>query len=413
MDFAYRYTPEQECFRHRVEAFLDSQEAGGGRWEGPNADSPGLSLGRIRSLKRRLGGKGWLLPTLTQDRAASGLTQPCRLILWEELEKRGLLPVIAEAGWSLAWAISRWGTAQQADALLPALGKGTICFWRYKVGPTPEPESVELTVEATEDGDEYVLNGEGMFVGLAPSPDYLWTLARLQRGADSRETVTASFLVPAGRKGITLATSRRLIDGTENPVQFSEVRVPRSCMLGQEGNGWLLMGSSALEEQALRHPQRSEETVEALLRYADETCRDGLALSEQQVYQQVLMEAYTNSRLLRLYRTRDAWIRDSGSAITYQEAQTRLWERRTALRLAEIVREVVGLYALLDDRDPRSPATGKFEAQQRKSLALNSQAIEMEGDMNAVARQLGLGRRREEGPGGPSADVSPGVRVPR
>jgi alkylation response protein AidB-like acyl-CoA dehydrogenase len=252
-----------------------------------------------------------------------------------------------------------------------------------------------------------------MFVGLAPSPDYLWTLARLQRGADSRETVTASFLVPAGRKGITLATSRRLIDGTENPVQFSEVRVPRSCMLGQEGNGWLLMGSSALEEQALRHPQRSEETVEALLRYADETCRDGLALSEQQVYQQLLMEAYTNSRLLRLYRTRDAWIRDSGSEITYQEAQTRLWERRTALRLAEIVREVVGLYALLDDRDPRSPATGKFEAQQRKSLALNSQAIEMEGDMNAVARQLGLGRRREEGPGGQSADVPPGVRVPR
>ena len=166
------------------------------------------------------------------------------------------------------------------------------------------------------------------------------------------------------------------------------------------------MASALLWEQALCHPQRADNVLEGLLRHANETARDGVMLSELPVYKQLLMEAYTNSRLLRLFRTRDAWLRDSNSAITYQEAQTRAWGKRTALRQAEIVREVMGLYALLDSRDPRSPAGGTFEMQQRSSLAQHEQAPEVEGDASAIARHLGLGQPSQ------SSSVGPALSVP-
>ncbi len=405
MDFAYHYTDEQERFRREVADYLHAPLSSRVSGEGGGYAGSIMDWEQVHSLKQRLGAKGWLLPSPGQMGHTQGLTQPYRLVLWEELEKRGLLAMLAEAGWCLGGAIAQWGVGGQVDTFLPALGRGEFSFWRQAIDPPIGLPAVELSIKATEDGDDYILEGEALFVGMAPRPDWLWTLACIQReGVGGGDAV--SFLVPARQKGISLSTPRRLVDGAVNPVEFDQVRVPRSSMLGQEGDGWSLMASSLLWEQALCHPQRADSVLEGLMRYANETARDGVTLSELPVYQQLLMEAYTNSRLLRLFRTRDAWLRDSNSAITYQEAQTRAWEKRTALRQAEIVREVMGLYSLLDSRDPRSPAGGTFEMQQRSSLAQQEQAPEVEGDASAIARHLGLGQPSQ------SSSVGPALSVP-
>ena len=83
-------------------------------------------------------------------------------------------------------------------------------------------------------------------------------------------------------------------------------------------------------------------------------------------------------------------MRSSGRTITYHAAQTRLWERSSSLRLSEISREVMGIYALLDREDSRAPANGRFEFQQRQSLAELAPTSTAGGDREVIARALEL-----------------------
>jgi hypothetical protein len=107
------------------------------------------------------------------------------------------------------------------------------------------------------------------------------------------------------------------------------------------------------------------------------------------------MEAYINGRIKRLFQMRDAWLRSSGQTLTYHTAQTRAWEQRTAQRFSEIAREVMGVYALLDQQDPRAPAKGNFEFQQRKALALQGPNGAAEGHSGLTAQALGSGQPNE------------------
>ena len=124
-----------------------------------------------------------------------------------------------------------------------------------------------------------------------------------------------------------------------------------------------------------------------------------MALSREPFLQQLLMEAYVTSQITRLFRTRNAWLATTGQQLTYHMAQTTLWEKQAALRLSQITREIMGIYALLDHRDPKSFLGGKFEREQRRSLTVQNPTGSSEVQADAIARHLGLSRRnsRREG----------------
>ena len=107
------------------------------------------------------------------------------------------------------------------------------------------------------------------------------------------------------------------------------------------------------------------------------------------------MEAYIESKINRLFRMRDSWMRSTGQSLDYHAAQTALRETRAALRLSEITRYVMGAYSLLDRRDPRAPSAGSLELQQRMSLVRQSQDSSVEGYVAAIAQHLGLGQPQD------------------
>ena len=203
---------------------------------------------------------------------------------------------------------------------------------------------------------------------------------------------TAAFLVSGDLDGIAVQTDRSLVPGEAMAVSFDQTRVPPYCLLGNEGDGWLLTRSSFLEEPDTRHPRLQEPEVEALLQFAKENCREGVTLLDHPVLQQLLMEAYIESRINRLFRIRDSWMRSIGQPSGYHTAQTALRETRSALRLSEITRNVMGPYALLDRQDPRAPSGGNLELQQRMSLVRQGQDSGIEGYVAVIAQHLGLGQ---------------------
>ncbi len=381
MDFAYHYTDEQERFRREVVRWLDSHGAN---------DDPDEQHDVLR---RALAREGWLALTQSTDEGGTALTPEHELVLLEELQRLGVASLLDGPHAELQRAIRIRGTADQSGCLLPAIAGGDLTVWRPLMEFKAELDPGDLRVRAYQDGDDYLLDGDALFSGAGRWPGLLWTLAVGDPEAPPAES-TIGLLVPGGLAGIGVETPRHLGLNASHRVTFNRVRVPRSSLLGRQGEGWADMRAAVTDVPNVDAAPPEDHEVEALLRYAATATRDGVVLSEQPVFRHILMEAVIASRLTRLFRMRDAWMRASGTPLTYHALETARWERRAAMRLAQIARDVAGPFALLDRTDPGAPSAGRIERHQRRSLAEQNPTGTPEAASAAMAQRLGLGERK-------------------
>lgn len=410
MDFAYHYTEEQLHFREEVTSWLATHVPPALRSVGDVQHVDAQFWSDTQALRRKLGAKGWLASTRGAGSGGGGLSQGHEVVLWEELQKLGILEHVSADIDPILRALERWGTESQSRDLIPAIARGEKVTWRMVGGYHGEPDTGNIGVHAFDDGDEYVLTGEAIFHGVGTAPDYLWAVASLDL-AEGTHRRTACFLVPAGLAGVTVRDIRRLGSPLEHQASFENTRVPRYCLLGDAGDGWSVMDFAFGGDAPFVPVIFDDSAVDDLRGYADETTRDGVLLSEHPVYQQLLMEAYTIRHTVRLFRTRNAWLRGQGRALSYESAQVRLLERQAAVRLSEIVRETMGMYALLDAQDSRAPNQGRLEALLRKTLSQSDLGGTVAADRAEIASELGLGAAVEPVADSPVPEISAGARA--
>ena len=379
MDFKYNYTEEQQQFRGQVVAWLDSNVP----WK------------TVKALRRKLGAKGWLAPTEPEERGGGGLTPDHALVLVEEMGQRDLRWLLEGGIPALRNALYDGGTEEQRDTYLSAMAKGEIAVWHPALEPGARLDIHDLGIQAFLEGDDFILTGVDTFAGYGPWPEYLWVLAVTDPDGPP-ERSTATFLVPSGFEGIGIHGSDALVPGEVHTVTFEEVSVPFSCLIGEEGEGWPLLQSTLLRMPFLEYPLEEDRDVADLIRYACENSRYGEALSSQPFFQQLLMEVYINSQLVRIFKIRNAWMATTGQDLTYQPAQVALLEKRYAQRLAQVTRDIMGIYALLDSRDSRAPLGGRPQFQQRRSITRQNPKGGSEVQAGDVARHLGLERRADD-----------------
>ncbi len=390
MDFEYSYSAEQEQLRQEVSAWLDTNlpeglVAAGGT---PRLDSPGWE--RCQNFRRRLGEKGWL-----------ALNADLSLVFLEELAKRRLGWLLDDGSSVIQTALHRWGTEDQKKSYLPLIADGGANVWRSLTEPGARLDVGNLGIRASREGDDIILDGEDTFAGQGLWPDYVWALAVTNPDFPPHRA-TASFLVPGGLEGITIQTPRTLVPGQTHRVTFDHVVVFPDALLGDEGSGWSVMQSALQPPQTIQYPTGEDAEVGDLLQYSKDTDRDGASLGKDLVLQQLLVEAHINSRITRLFKMRNAWLASTGQNITYELAQTALWEKQISMRLSRIVRDVMGMYALLDPQDPRAAAKGNLEYQQRISLSTQNPSAVPEPYAVAIADALGLDKGKEGG-----VDIAP------
>ena len=392
MDFGYQYTEEQQRFRQEVKTWLEDnipQELRDG-WLPQDQDPAAWES--CRAFRRLLGENGWLAPTEPAGRGGGGLTDAHEMVLLEELENHRLRWFLETPSQSLKQVLQPLRPSinqAHTQQLLTAINTGSVLLWYPWLEQVNKLDQGSIEIQALRDGDDYILSGHGLFTGHGRRPDYLWVLA-LAGPESAPEEATAAFLVSGELDGISVQPNGCLVPGEAMAVGFDQARVPSYCLLANEGDGWLLTQSSLLEEPATRHARLQDPELEDLLQFAKENCREGVPLLDHPVLQQLLMEAYIESRINRLFRMRDSWMRSTGQSLDYHAAQTALRESRAALRLSEISRHVMGAYSLLDRRDPRAPSAGRLELQQRMSLVRQSQDSGVEGYVADIAQRLDL-----------------------
>lgn len=325
MVFEPAYTPEQEAFRTDVRDWLERHVPDVPIME---RDQP-ENYQRFRQLGRELGERGWLWPSAPVEYGGGGFSIDHAIVIAEELDRYDLSnPPYYDSGGRLGGAsVLVWGN-EQKERWLPPIMRGEVVTWQLLTGPEAGSDLAGTTTDARRDGDDYILNGEKIFVGGSGKPDYLWTIARTD-GEGERHKNLSWFMIPAGLAGITIQRMDLLGDGTEgigsawkNTVYFEDLRVPAENLVGGENNGWQVASTHLeLEHGSGGRIGRNRRFLETL-RLCLSLRREGKALVDHDDVRSRLVDLFVQTEIDRLFALRNFWMNQSGVPMSYEGPQS-------------------------------------------------------------------------------------------
>ena len=101
------------------------------------------------------------------------------------------------------------------------------------------------------DGDDYVINGSKIWTSLGMYAKHMILLVRTSTEAESKYSGLSFFLAPMKTDGIEVQPIRKLT-GEYGFCQtfFNDARIPASCMMGKEGDGWRVAMATLMFERS-------------------------------------------------------------------------------------------------------------------------------------------------------------------
>jgi isovaleryl-CoA dehydrogenase len=201
--------------------------------------------------------------------------------------------------------ISRNGTAEQKARYLPALIAGTAVGALAMSEPGAGSDVVSMKLTATSDGDDYVLNGNKMWITNGPDASTLVVYAKTDPAAGARG-ITA-FLIERDMPGFYTAQKLDKLGmrGSNTcELVFDDCRVPTANVLGGVGKGVnVLMSGLDYERVVLAAGPLGimAACLDAVVPYVHERKQFGQAIGEFQLMQGKLADMYSTTSACRAY----------------------------------------------------------------------------------------------------------------
>jgi alkylation response protein AidB-like acyl-CoA dehydrogenase len=209
------------------------------------------------------------------------------------------------------------GSERQRQEWLPraAAGdaKGAYCLTEPNAGS----DASAIESRAVRDGDDYVLNGEKVFISGGTVADFVVMFAKTDNESGPRGI--AGFIVPTGSPGFSVARTDRKMGVRGVPTAnlvFDNVRVPRERLLGEEeGHGFnhaMLTLNSCRPVVGARGLGLAEGALSYALEYARQRQAFGKPIAELQAIQFMFADMAIQIEAARLLVYQGAWLVDQG-----------------------------------------------------------------------------------------------------
>jgi len=235
MDFAP--SEEQEMLRRVARDFLEA-ECPESLVREMEEDDEGYSP----EVWRRIAELGWLGLVYPEEYGGTGSSILDLAVLYEEMGRAMFPSPHLSTVVLCGLAILDAGSENQKSQLLPEIANGSSILALALTEPDSswdgkawDPEGV--TMRATHDGDDYVIDGTKLFVHDAHIADHLLCVTRTSDGEEPEDGITL-FLVDARDPGIDYTLLRTTAADKQSEVVFDKVRVPRESIVGELDGGW-------------------------------------------------------------------------------------------------------------------------------------------------------------------------------
>ncbi|MBI2867210.1 MAG: acyl-CoA dehydrogenase family protein [Chloroflexi bacterium] len=346
-------TPEEEKFFKELDEFLEKEvppevRRGVRNQQGESLMGEYLLSGDptppgALAWFQKLGEKGYLGMNWPPE---YGGKRPTTVQQWQFMERliyKGL-PVGGMEIWAFAPVLLRWGTEEQKQKYLPGIMKQEVHFAMGHTEPSGGTDLAALQTRAVRDGDEYVINGQKMFTTTAHFATHVWLAVRTNPELPKHKGISI-LLVPMDTPGITVRPLMTQTGEQTNEVFFEDVRVPVSCRVGEEGQGFLITMTAIDFERAMLISDLRW-MLDQLIEYAKTTQVNGRPLSQDSAIRQTLARLACDIEMAGLLGLWTSWTIDQGESQHVQVAMHKLWAGELRERLANAASNIVGPLSL-------------------------------------------------------------------
>lgn len=265
----------------------------------------------------------------------------------------------ASTGLSYAAAVSlgatpiyMFGNEKQKEEYLVPLAKGETLGAFGLTEPNAGSDASGTETTAVLEDDEYVINGEKIFITNASYAKTIIITAVTGKN-ESGNNIISALIVPTDKEGVTITTpyDKMGVRGSNTcQVVLENVRVPKENLLGDPQAGFKQF-LSTLDGGRISIGALSvgvaQDALDKALQYAKERKQFGQSIANFQAIQFELANMAMEVELARNQVLKAAWLKDQGKPFTKEAAMAKLYASETAVRNAERAVQIHGGYGYM------------------------------------------------------------------
>ncbi|MDY6855461.1 MAG: acyl-CoA dehydrogenase family protein [Thermodesulfobacteriota bacterium] len=341
MDF--KFTEEQEILRKSVRDFMDK--------ECPREyireldDKEEFPSG----LYKKMAELGWFGLPFSEEYGGSNCGAVDFIIIGEELCR---LSYEIGAGYGMpvfnALTLVHHGTEEQKKKYIPRVINGEIMWSICLTEPNAGSDVASLVTSAVPQGDEFIVNGQKVFITGADVADIMTIALRTDKDLPRHKGISM-FLLDPKSPGISIRVietlGRRIIHPTE--IFFDDVKVPKENLIGELNGGWdVLMSGLELERlfACAGYIGNAQTVVDDALEHAKQRIQFGRPIGTFQAIGHMLADMQTQVDAARLLTYRAAWMIDQGIPCMREVSMAKLYGSETLAKLTNQGMQIMGGY---------------------------------------------------------------------
>jgi acyl-CoA dehydrogenase len=257
----------------------------------------------------QLGEHGWLGILIPEEYGGAGMGTPEVVVMMEEIAASG-------GGFSAAQAVHggiynsvplvKYASEEQKSELLPRVASGDVAIQAFGLTePNAGSNSTAMETMAEKDGDEYVVNGQKIWISRVDASDYLVLMARTTplEKVDKRTQGISMFLVDLeeayNQDALEIQQIPKTVSGFVHSYEmwFSDLRLSAENLIGEKGEGFYQVLDGLNEERLVIAAEcigLGEVALERGIEYANEREVFGQPIGTNQGIQHPISDAYAH-----------------------------------------------------------------------------------------------------------------------
>lgn len=312
------------------------------------------------SFVKALSEAGYLSVLIPEEYGGSGLPLSAACAILEEIQRSGGNGGACHAQMYTMGTLLRHGSKEQKQEYLPKIAEGTLRLQAFGVTePTSGTDTTRIRTTAVRDGDDYVVNGQKVFISRTEHSDLMILLVRTTpREECKKRTDGMSVLLvdmqDALSNGMSISPIKTMMNHATTELFFDNLRVPAKNLIGEEGKGFSCIIDGMNAERILIAAECIGDArwfTEKSVAYAGEREVFGRPIGENQGVQFPIARAHIQAEAAALMVRQAADLYDQGRRPGAEANMAKMLASEASWAAADVCIQTHGGYGFAEEYD--------------------------------------------------------------
>ncbi len=301
---------------------------------------------------------GWLAALIPEEYGGIGVGVLEASIILEEINHSGGNSAACHAQMYIMGTLLRHGSEDQKRRYLPAIASGDARLQAFAVTePNAGSDSTRIETRAVRQGDEYIVNGQKIFISRVQHSDLMLLLARTSPYDENNRAGNLSvFLVDLEDAGdsVQAVPLETMVNHETNVVHIEDLHVPIENLIGEEGQGFRYILSGMNVERILIAAECIGDAhffIEKATEYARERAVFGDPIGKNQGVQFPIAAEFAKTAAADLIRYKAAARFDAGHKVGPEANMAKYLASEASWNAANMCMDTYGGYGMAVEYD--------------------------------------------------------------